>query len=351
MSKYVADVQARIAFFESGDTILPFMKMQPQTIERVRGYLRQVERVLARETHASDGLTRNISRQVFSAKGKRIRPALLMLTYQAVRRKGEAPSPSVVTLAAMIEMIHTASVIHDDIIDESLLRRGQDVLHRQWGEKMSILMGDFLYARSAMLIASHGNMEVLAVVSRAVSDMCRGEMHEISNAFNMKLTDQQYFKIIRDKTGILFSAACEVGAIMAKATPSARRAAARYGMELGFSFQIMDDVLDLTASTDHLGKPAGSDLREGRITLPFILALRKASAKDRAVIQKLSRNQSSQLAEMGSQLTHQFGGIDAAKEVVRRSVARALDSVVGVGNGAARSTLESVARLAVERTH
>jgi len=292
-----------------------------------------------------------MSREAFAGRGKRVRPGLLLLIYQAAKGSRANGLPeSLVHLAAMIEMIHTASVIHDDIIDESLLRRGQDALHRKWGNKTALLMGDFLYARSAMLIASHGNMDVLDVVSRSVSEMCQGQMLELANAYNVGLSRQDYFRIIRGKTGALFAAACETGAIMSGKTRF-RKAASDYGLQLGLAFQVMDDVLDLTASEKQLGKPTGWDLREGRITLPFILALEAASSAERKALQNVSRNDAASLAVRGADLARRHGGIEAAKHEAKQFVEGALKAAAQFPRSPYRTVMEDIARMALERTH
>jgi len=292
--------------------MMAFMQNSLKVLRQLQGLMPRVERVLSRQAHASDPLTQRMSRHAFAGRGKRVRPGLLLLTYQAARgsRANGLPS-SLIHLAAMIEMIHTASVIHDDIIDESLLRRGQDTLHRKWGSKTAMLMGDFLYARSAMLIARHGNMEVLDVVSRSVSEMCQGQMLELANAYNIGLSRKDYLRIIRGKTGALFAAACETGVIMSGKW-RLRQAASAYGLQLGLAFQVMDDILDLTASEEQLGKPVGWDLREGRITLPFILALEAAGGAERRALQSLARHDVEGLVVRGADLARRLGGIEAA---------------------------------------
>ena len=331
-------------------TIAFFMMKFASSFDSLRDNLKQVQRVLEEETHASDLLTRRVSRDLLAGRGKGVRPALLLMMYQTVKRSNTLPR-SLIRLAAMIEMIHSASVVHDDIIDESVLRRGQKALHVKWGTKMSILMGDLLYARSAMLIASDGNMDVLEVVSRSVSDMCRGQMKELNNVFNWNLSERHYVDIIRDKTGVLFSAACEVGAIMAGATTAGRRAASQYGMHIGLAFQIMDDVLDLTGSDGVLGKPVGLDLREGRITLPVILAMRKAAPKDRKIFKGTLHAKGKKLSEVGEKLAHQYGGVESARNHIKEYAASARESLEALDPSSGRMALEMVARMAGERTN
>jgi octaprenyl-diphosphate synthase len=214
-----------------------------------------------------------IAGYLISLGGKRLRPLLTIASAELCGYKGDRH----IHLAACVEFIHTATLLHDDVVDESTLRRGRQTANSLWNNKASVLVGDFLFSRAFELMVADGSLEVLDILSKASSAIAEGEVLQLSMSHSLELTQETYLKIIESKTARLFSAATEVGAVVAKAPDEQRKALAQFGRALGIAFQLMDDILDYTANQGQLGKTIGDDFREGKVTLPLILAYQKGS--------------------------------------------------------------------------
>ncbi|MBA3813927.1 MAG: polyprenyl synthetase family protein [Alphaproteobacteria bacterium] len=209
-----------------------------------------------------------IAGYLVSLGGKRLRPLLTVAAAELCGYKGKRH----IQLAACVEFIHTATLLHDDVVDESILRRGQDTANALWSNKASVLVGDFLFSRAFELMVLDGSLDILQILSQASSSIAEGEVLQLSSSHNLNLNEETYLKIIGSKTACLFSAATEVGALVAGADESKRKALSRFGYSLGLAFQLMDDILDYAADQEKLGKTIGDDFREGKVTLPIILA-------------------------------------------------------------------------------
>ncbi len=244
--------------------------MPARFLESVIGAdMAEVDNVL-RESLASDvALIRQIAEYMISSGGKRLRPSLLLLAAGACGYRGRDHY----TLAAVIEMIHTATLLHDDVVDESKLRRGHATANAAFGNAASVLVGDFLYSRAFQLMVSVDRMRVLAILADTTNVIAEGEVLQLMNAGNAALDERAYFDVIERKTAKLFEAAARLGAVLGNADPAREDALGRYGMHLGSAFQIMDDVLDYSGNADVIGKSLGDDLAEGKMTLPLIRAL------------------------------------------------------------------------------
>jgi octaprenyl-diphosphate synthase len=221
-----------------------------------------------------------LARYLIESGGKRLRP---MLTVAAASLFGKGMG-SAINFAAAVEFMHNATLLHDDVVDESDMRRGKPAARMVWGNKASILVGDFLLGQAFMMMVETGDIAALGVLSAASAAMAEGEVFQLAKTGDLTTTPQDYAEVIRAKTAVLFQAACEVGAMSGGADAQGRKALARYGLELGTAFQLVDDVLDYRGETNTLGKNSGDDLREGKMTLPVILALADASEAERAVI-------------------------------------------------------------------
>jgi octaprenyl-diphosphate synthase len=227
-----------------------------------------VDRVL-RESLASDVvLIRRVSEYIIAGGGKRLRPAVLLLAANACGYRGTAHH----TLAAVLEMIHTATLLHDDVVDESQMRRGHATANAAFGNAASVLVGDFLYSRAFQLMVGVDRMRVLAIMADATNVIAEGEVMQLMHAGDAALTEDAYFEVIRRKTAKLFEAAGRLGAVLGGASASLEESLAAYGMHLGTAFQIMDDVLDYSGDVAAIGKNVGDDLAEGKMTLPLIRA-------------------------------------------------------------------------------
>jgi len=247
-------------------------------------------------------------------RGKQIRPMLLLLTYRMFGRQAEEPGSheNAVTLAAVVEMIHTATLVHDDVIDDADTRRHLATVHRRWNTETSVLLGDYLFSKAFHLAASTGDAEACRLIGLATDKTCEGELNQTAARLDRSTSEFDYFRIIRDKTGQLFALSCLLGARAANASRDQQRAARLFGLRLGLAFQIADDVLDLSETQAATGKDEGNDLQNGRLTLPLLRALQFADSAE--------RDQLRQLVFPG----HESVGIEQLRD--RPSVQRGLES-------------------------
>ena len=235
--------------------------------------LSAVNTCLLQKMESPVALIPEIAGYLVSLGGKRLRPLLTIASAELCGYKGERH----IHLAACVEFIHTATLLHDDVVDESTLRRGRQTANSLWNNKASVLVGDFLFSRAFELMVADGSLEILDILSKASSAISEGEVLQLSMSHSLELTQETYLKIIESKTARLFSAATEVGAVVAEAPDEKRKALAQFGQALGIAFQLMDDILDYTANQGQLGKTIGDDFREGKVTLPLLLAYQKGS--------------------------------------------------------------------------
>ena len=242
--------------------------------------LAAVDRVLRDSLRSDVVLIREVSSYIIAGGGKRLRPALLLLAARAQGYEGRDHH----TLAAAIEMIHTATLLHDDVVDESQLRRGHATANAQFGNPASVLVGDFLYSRTFQMMVAVNRMRVLSIIADATNLIAEGEVLQLMHAGNAALDETAYFAVIERKTAKLFEAAGRLGAVLGDANPECEEALARYGKHLGMAFQIMDDVLDYSGEAAEIGKNLGDDLSEGKMTLPLIRALALGTPDEADVI-------------------------------------------------------------------
>jgi octaprenyl-diphosphate synthase len=246
-----------------------------------------------KENLSSDSLLiSQVASHLVNRKGKRLRPAMVFLSYGACMNTGtnSASSPQVMNVALAIECIHTATLLHDDVIDQSKVRRGQVSVNHKWNNTISVLMGDFLLAKSLRLIVETKSPTLLSTISKATENLSIGEMNEVQESHNFDLDEETYFQIISEKTASLFTASCESGAVAAGAEKKVQENLREYGQNLGIAFQITDDLLDWVGETEKTGKGLGNDLKEGKITLPLIHTLRECASQSRKKILKLLEN-------------------------------------------------------------
>ena len=239
-----------------------------------------VDRVLRDSLHSDVVLIRQVAEYIIAGGGKRLRPAVLLLAAGATGYRGREHH----TLAAVIEMIHTATLLHDDVVDESDLRRGHATANAQFGNAASVLVGDFLYSRSFQLMVGLQRMRVLEILAGTTNAIAEGEVLQLMNAGDADLREDAYLEVIQRKTARLFEAAARLGAVLSGVDATTEDALARYGMHVGTAFQLVDDVLDYSGNTDAIGKNLGDDLAEGKMTLPLIHALSRGTPEEAAVI-------------------------------------------------------------------
>jgi octaprenyl-diphosphate synthase len=252
--------------------------------KEIRSDLDRVEDRLESWSRSSNPLTAEISGYVLRKKGKRLRPALVLLT----SRLFSPGSEESVFLASLVELLHTASLIHDDIVDNAGVRRGKESVHSKWGPNITVLLGDYLYIKSIGLSLQSRHERVIRLLADVSARMIEGELDEYAMTGDLRITEGQYLNIVENKTAVLFGACCRIGAILGLASPEEEEAIAAYGLNLGLTFQIVDDLLDFTGDAKVLGKPVLTDLGEGRITLPLIRALETGGRAGRARIKALT---------------------------------------------------------------
>ncbi len=308
----------------------------------VRADLDRVEDRLESWSRSSNPLTAEISRYVLGKKGKRLRPALVLLT----ARLFTSGSEESVFLASLVELLHTASLIHDDIVDNAGLRRGKETVHSKWGPNITVLLGDYLYIKSIGLSLQSRHARVIRLLTDVSALMIEGELDEYARSGDPGITEARYLEIVRNKTAALFGVCCRIGAILGLASPEEEEAVAAFGLNLGMAFQIVDDLLDFTGDAGVLGKPVLSDLREGRITLPLIHALGSADGAGQGRLRDLIGRKDLSAAD-GRAVIEALAGagsFDHAAARARSYAERALEAIAPFPDTA---TKESLVRLAL----
>jgi octaprenyl-diphosphate synthase len=251
--------------------------------EPIREDLKQVEREFARHVQSQVALIPTIGNYIQDGGGKRIRPAVLLMAARMAGFTGDAA----VLYASVIEFIHTATLVHDDIIDESELRRGREAVHTRWGNHVTVLFGDFLYLKSMSLALTQDRLEIIRLLCDVTLRIVEGEIYQLTKNGVVDLTEDEHFDIMRRKTAYLFAGSAKIGAMLGTTTREQQEALWDYGLNIGMAFQIADDVLDFTGEEVTLGKPVGGDLREGKVTLPVIHLLGRGDAHAAALIRKV----------------------------------------------------------------
>lgn len=251
----------------------------------VRDDLLALDREIQRQLTSNVPLVHLIGEHIIQSGGKRLRPLISLLTGQCLNIQGDA----LVRLAAVIEFLHTATLLHDDVVDTSELRRGKPTANQQWGNAPSVLVGDFLYSRAFQMMVDIGSLPVMAVLAEATNVIAEGEVLQLAHVRNPKLTQAEYNAVIRGKTAMLFAAAAHSAAALAQADTQTTQAMHQYGIELGMAFQIQDDILDYQGDTEVLGKSAGDDLAEGKVTLPLIYTLQHCNETERTELVHIIR--------------------------------------------------------------
>lgn len=306
----------------------------------------QVDRVIAARLDTGVPLVSEVARYIISAGGKRLRPALLLLMSGALGYTGAQRF----NLAAVVEFIHTATLLHDDVVDESTLRRGRATANESFGNPASVLVGDFLYSRAFQMMLDANDMRVMQILAEATNVIAEGEVLQLMNMHDANLDEAAYVRVIRSKTAKLFEASTRLAAVLANASPAVEEACATYGQALGTAFQVIDDVLDYAGDANETGKNLGDDLREGKTTLPLILAMQRASGPDSALIRKaIVEGDSSQLGAIVD-IVRQTGALDATRAAAAIEAQRAIDALIGLPiNNYSEGLLQLAAQLLERR--
>ncbi|TAL66053.1 MAG: octaprenyl diphosphate synthase [Burkholderiaceae bacterium] len=282
--------------------------------------MREVDKVIAGRLGSSVPLVGEVSHYIIAAGGKRLRPALLLLTCGALGFVGTQRF----NLAAVVEFIHTATLLHDDVVDESTLRRGRATANESFGNPASVLVGDFLYSRAFQMMVDAGEMRIMQILADATNVIAEGEVLQLMNMHDAALDEAAYLRVIRSKTAKLFEASARLGAILAGSAPDTEQACADYGQALGTAFQVIDDALDYDGDSAEMGKNLGDDLREGKATLPLIVAMQRGSPKQRATVQRAIETGAVTELEHIITIVRETGALDVTRATAAAEAARAV---------------------------
>jgi octaprenyl-diphosphate synthase len=320
---------------------------QNQPLSVIAADMQAVDAAIRAQLHSDVPLVSQIADYIISAGGKRIRPALLLLMANAWGYRGDAHFK----LAAVIEFIHTATLLHDDVVDESDLRRGRQTANALFGNAASVLVGDFVYSRAFQMMVSVQNMRVMQILADATNVIAEGEVLQLMNMHDPEVTEARYLQVIRSKTAKLFEAATELGSLLAGASEEQIAASAEYGRSLGTAFQLIDDVLDYSGKQSDIGKNVGDDLREGKPTLPLIYLMQHGSDKERELVRQcISQGDEAHFDEILSAITSS-GALEYTRRQAENAAQRARDSIRGLPEGHYKEALLALASFAVERNH
>ena len=308
--------------------------------------MQRVDAVIRSRLRSEVVLVNQVAEYIIDSGGKRLRPALVLLTAGAMGFDGEASH----VLAAVIEFIHTATLLHDDVVDESDLRRGRDTANALFGNAASVLVGDFLYSRAFQMMVELGQMRVMQVLSDATNIIAEGEVLQLMNCHNADLNEQDYLHVIRYKTAKLFEAAARLGAILGGVDVGQEQAFAAYGTHLGTAFQLIDDVLDYSGDMSEIGKNLGDDLAEGKPTLPLLYVLQQGDASQSALVRSAIEHGGLQQFDAILTAVRTSGALDYTRQRAQEESQRALSMLSDVPDSPYRQHLVNLAQFAVDRS-
>ena len=307
--------------------------------------MQQVNRLIGRQLQSDVALIQQLGFYIISGGGKRLRPLLTVLAARAVGGGDEQAH----TLAAIIEFIHTATLLHDDVVDESTLRRGRETANALFGNQASVLVGDFLYTRSFQMMVSLESMQVMQVLADATNVIAEGEVLQLMNMHDASLDEEGYLRVIRSKTAKLFEASARLGAILAGSNTLIEAACADYGQALGTAFQVIDDVLDYDGNAAEMGKNLGDDLREGKATLPLILAMQRGSEAQRQTVREAIETGSVDRLPDIVAIVRETGALEATRNAAASEAQRAIDAAMQLPDNAHRQAMVMLASQLLNR--
>lgn len=304
-----------------------------------------VNALIITQLHSDVGLVENIGHYIVEAGGKRLRPLLVLLSARCLQYTGDQH----VALATLIEFIHTATLLHDDVVDISSLRRGRPTANANWGNAPSVLVGDFLYSRAFQMLVAIGSLRIMGILSDTTNVISEGEVQQLVNARDPAVNEANYLNVIHKKTAALFEAASKSGAVLAGASEAQIDALQRYGYHLGVAFQLVDDALDYSGEAATLGKNVGDDLAEGKPTLPLIHALRETSGADHELISQAIRAGGIDQLDAILAIVQRTGGLDYTLQLAQEHAQQAEAALNGLPDNRFRTALQELARFSVAR--
>ncbi|AIF97716.1 MAG TPA: octaprenyl diphosphate synthase [Alteromonas australica] len=310
--------------------------------------MQAVNQLIQQQVDSEVALINQLGFYIVNSGGKRLRPLLTVLSARAMGIKNDDHH----TLAAIVEFIHTATLLHDDVVDESTMRRGRETANAIFGNQASVLVGDFLYTRSFQMMVSLKRMRVMEILSEATNQIAEGEVLQLMNCNDASTTEARYFDVIYGKTARLFEAATQLSAVLTDQPSSVEVAMQEYGKHLGTAFQLADDILDYMADSEDMGKNAGDDLAEGKPTLPLLYAMWHAESEDDKALIKEAIEQSNGLPHLQriQGIMEATGALDYTRECANKEVQMAIDSLQAIPDSAYKEALVSLAYISVERT-
>jgi octaprenyl-diphosphate synthase len=325
----------------------PHFATRNTVTESISTDMEAVNAVIRRQLHSDVPLVNQIAEYIISAGGKRIRPALVLLIANAYGYRGTHHHD----LAAVVEFIHTATLLHDDVVDESSLRRGRQTANALFGNAASVLVGDFVYSRAFQMMVAVRNMRVMQILADATNVIAEGEVLQLLNMHDPDVTEERYLQVIRSKTAKLFEAAAQIGALVAGAPESGIAAAAEYGRSLGTAFQLIDDVLDYSGNAADIGKNVGDDLREGKPTLPLIYLMQHGESCQRELVRACIENGDETRFDEILQAITRSGALDYTKREAEKAAQHAANSIGALPDSEFKDSLLQLCAFAVGRNH
>ena len=320
---------------------------QNTIVQSIAPDMEAVNTVIRQRLHSEVTLVNQIAEYIISAGGKRIRPVLVLLLANAYGYRGTAHHE----LAAVVEFIHTATLLHDDVVDESSMRRGRQTANALFGNAASVLVGDFLYSRAFQMMVGLDSMRIMQILSDATNVIAEGEVLQLLNMHDPDVTQESYLNVIRSKTAKLFEASAQLGALIAGATEADIEAAAEYGRSLGTAFQLIDDVLDYAGDATEIGKNIGDDLREGKPTMPLIWLMENGTPEQRELVRSCIEQGDEQHFDAILAAITNSGALDYTRQQAQIAAQRATDAIAGWPDSEYKTSLLQLSAFAVDRNH
>ena len=312
----------------------------------MKNELDQMNKILVNRLDSNVDLINQMSHYIISSGGKRIRPLLLLLCARANDYDGDYHY----SMAVVIELIHTATLLHDDVVDQSTTRRGQETANELWGNAPSVLVGDFLYSRAFEIMVEPNSMEIMKILSKATNQISEGEVLQLLNIKNANVTQKEYYRVIERKTACLFKAACQIAGILSNSNQKVIEAMGKFGMHLGNAFQIIDDTLDYESDSNIIGKEVGDDLSEGKVTLPMIYALEKTTKSDKKILTDAIQNADASNINQVVEILMNVNAFQYSRDIANNESNMALESIDILPSSKYKTALKLLCKLSLERS-
>lgn len=323
-----------------------FMQLEP-IHALVKDNLQDVNALILGSLRSKASVINDLGHYIIQSGGKRLRPLIVLLMAKACGYQGQDH----IKLAAVIEFIHTATLLHDDVVDNSDLRRGQKTANSVWGNEAAVLVGDFLYSKAFQILVNVGDLRVMQVLADATNTMAEGEALQLIERHNPETTEGGYLNVIRSKTAKLFEAAAQIGALLGNISPTIEAAALQYGLHLGTAFQLMDDILDYQASTELTGKSLGNDLAEGKVTLPLIYILQNGKPNEIRLLREAIQTGGHEYLPAIQEMIRSNGALDYTKQHASTEIEKANKLLVKIPTSPYRDALQALTKFAIHRDH